>query len=163
MLILKPTEAREFQKAKYDKRWKGPDGKWRYSYGSQTKDRWKKLADDRTSGRTLEPGYSPFIHKFTESMKPKMSAVFEHLVGHSAAMPTSKTTTDIEQHLLDQSLTGGSEVKRMFGKLDEDKLNETAFETPVGIIHIRNPLQAKRGVVKKLSSGEAKRLGLTIA
>lgn len=29
-LILKPTE---LQKAKYIKRWKGPDGKWRYSYG----------------------------------------------------------------------------------------------------------------------------------
>lgn len=55
MNILSPIEARELLfKAKYIKRWRGPDGKWRYQYGrpSERKPRASEIAETKTSTRT---------------------------------------------------------------------------------------------------------------
>lgn len=47
-MILRPTKAREtLLKAKYIKRWKGPDGKWRYEY-PKPKTEGKKTSSKKT-------------------------------------------------------------------------------------------------------------------
>ncbi len=68
MIILRPTEAQEFMKAKYTKRWKGKDGKWHYDYGKEGRSSQRKVKKEEKK-QQRESEVSDYFKGLTSSQK----------------------------------------------------------------------------------------------